>query len=125
MDVFGALSDPVRRDLLVALAEGPSRVADLAARHAISRPAISRHLRHLAEAGLVTAEQHGRERHQVLRHEALEPVRDLLVALTGEGHRELFPPGTLDALDTEVRRTRRERRTSDRAPRTGAGKETA
>lgn len=74
MDVFTALADPVRRDLLVQLAAGPVRVADLAAARPISRPAVSRHLRVLTQAGLVEAEEHGRERHYLLRRVGLEPV---------------------------------------------------
>ena len=59
MDPFAALADPVRRQLLDRLARGPARVVDLAADHAISRPAISRHLRVLGEAGLVAGERPG------------------------------------------------------------------
>ena len=51
MDVFAALADPVRRSLLGRLAGGPARVVDLAAGLPISRPAVSRHLRLLPEAG--------------------------------------------------------------------------
>jgi len=39
VDVFAALADPVRRDLLARLADGPARVVDLARAHPISRPA--------------------------------------------------------------------------------------
>ena len=46
-------------------------MVDLAADHAISRPAISRHLRLLSEAGLVTAEDRGRERHYRLERTGL------------------------------------------------------
>ena len=74
MDAFAALADPVRRDLLDRLARGPARVVDLAADHEISRPAISRHLRVLGEAGLVTAEERGRERHYRLERSGLAPV---------------------------------------------------
>ena len=63
MDVFEAIADPLRRDLLRALAQGPARVVDLASEHPVSRPAISRHLRLLGEAGLVSAEGRGRENH--------------------------------------------------------------
>jgi DNA-binding transcriptional ArsR family regulator len=63
MDAFAALPDPVRRDLVRRLAAGPARVVDLAADHPVSRPAISKHLRLLTEAGLATAEDRGRERH--------------------------------------------------------------
>ncbi|MBV7338674.1 metalloregulator ArsR/SmtB family transcription factor [Chloroflexi bacterium TSY] len=57
---FHALSDPARRDLIVTLSKGPQTAGALAAPHNISRPAISRHLRVLRDAGLVTAEIHGR-----------------------------------------------------------------
>ncbi|GAA1935978.1 ArsR/SmtB family transcription factor [Nocardioides hwasunensis] len=111
MDPFVALADPVRRDLVVRLAGGPARVVDLAAEHPISRPAISRHLRLLAEAGLVTADDLGRERHYRLERAGLQPVADLLVAL-----RETPVPPIADAdfdgLDLEVRRTGRDRRSS-------------
>jgi DNA-binding transcriptional ArsR family regulator len=108
MDVFEALADPVRRDLLRQLVAGPTRVVDLAAAHPISRPAISRHLRVLGDAGLVHATDHGRERHYALDATPLVGVRDLLDAL---GPRRPSITGQhLDALDTEVRRTTRDRR---------------
>lgn len=108
MDAFAALADPVRRELLEELASGPARVTDLARRHPISRPAISRHLRVLAAAGLVDVEERGRERHFSLRAEGLTPVSALLrrLALGGAPVTER----SLDALDTEVRRTSRDRR---------------
>ncbi|WP_106253733.1 ArsR/SmtB family transcription factor [Allonocardiopsis opalescens] len=51
--VFEALADPVRRRLLELVAERERTAGELAAEFAISRPAVSRHLRVLAEAGLV------------------------------------------------------------------------
>lgn len=110
MDPFAALADPVRRDLVVRLARGAARVVDLTAEHDISRPAISRHLRVLAEAGLVSAEDRGRERHYRLEPDGLRPVADLLATLD----RRPVPPVSdrmFDGLDLEVRRTGRERRT--------------
>lgn len=109
MDVFGALADPLRRSVLGRLAAGPSRVVDLAAAYDVSRPAVSKHLRLLSEAGLVTATVHGRERHYALRRDALAPVRALLAELDGSPPAPLSTH-VLDALDTEVRRTVRERR---------------
>ena len=108
MDVFAALADPVRRGLLETLSAGPARVVDLAATRSISRPAVSRHLRLLGDAGLAVAEERGRERHYRLVPAAATPVRDYLDRLT------VPPTGridetTLDALDLEVRRTVRER----------------
>ncbi len=106
MDVYAALADPVRRSLLRAVVAGPARVVDLAAEQAISRPAVSRHLRLLGEAGLVQAQTRGRERRYRLTPSGLDPVRQLLGELEGSGPR--FTEQHLAALDLEVRRTVRE-----------------
>lgn len=111
MDAFDALADPVRRELLAAVSGGPMRVVDLAAGHVITRPAVSRHLRLLIEAGLVDAEDRGRERHYRLRPQALSEVRRFLDRLERNGLPEPLSPNALDALDTEVRRASRDRRT--------------
>lgn len=108
MDPFIALADPIRRDLLRALASGPARVVDLASRHPISRPAVSKHLRLLTEAGLATVEDRGRERHYALARAGLDPVRALVDELGGR--RPPVPESAFDALDLEVRRTVRDRR---------------
>jgi len=113
VDVYAALADPVRRSLLEELASGPVRVVDLAASRAISRPAVSKHLRGLAEAGLVAASDHGRERHYALTPAGLAPVAALVERLVLG--RTPVTANALDALATEVRRTSRDRRTS--APR--------
>jgi DNA-binding transcriptional ArsR family regulator len=113
VDVFAALADPVRRELLDAVAAQPMRVVDLADRQSISRPAISRHLRLLTEAGLLDVEQHGRERHYALRTEPLRHVRGYLDQLDGPDLPARLTTGALDALDTEVRRTSRDRRRAD------------
>ena len=109
MDAFAALADPVRRDLLRRLAPGPARVVDLAAEHPISRPAISRHLRLLTEAGL--ADRRGP------RPRAALPARPRRARARAGPARPSSPPSTppiaermLDGLDLEVRRTGRDRR---------------
>ncbi|MDT0212749.1 metalloregulator ArsR/SmtB family transcription factor [Rothia sp. ARF10] len=107
MDVFSALADPVRRDLVRRLARGSARVVDLTEEHPISRPAVSRHLRVLGEAGLVAADDVGRERHYRLVPSGLSPVADYLASLAPEPR---FDESVLDGLDLEVRRTVRERR---------------
>ena len=106
MDIFGALADPVRRSLLAELAGEPCRVVDLAASRPISRPAVSKHLRLLLEAGAVTVRDEGRERYYALDRTALAPVA---AYVTGLATRPVSDQA-LDALDTEVRRTSRERR---------------
>jgi DNA-binding transcriptional ArsR family regulator len=111
VDVFGALADPVRRSLLVELAGGPRRVVDLAAHRPISRPAVSKHLRLLGEAGLVEAAERGRERHYRLRAEGLVPAEEFLAGLARGPLGSPAFAQALDALDTEVRRTVRGRRT--------------
>lgn len=52
--VFAALSDPIRRDLVARLAEGDATVGELAAPHAVSLQSVSKHLRVLETAGLVS-----------------------------------------------------------------------
>lgn len=52
--IFGALADPIRRAMLSQLARGEATVGELSAPHAVSAPAISRHLRVLEAAGLIT-----------------------------------------------------------------------
>ncbi|EGD55923.1 ArsR/SmtB family transcription factor [Gordonia neofelifaecis] len=110
MDVFAALADPVRRSLLLRLRRGSARVVDLAADHSISRPAVSKHLRILTDAGLVDAVPSGRERHYHLVSSGVDPVQSYLDQL-----RRAAPPipeHALDGLDIEVRRTSRECRST-------------
>ena len=81
-------------------------MVDLAAAHAVSRPAISKHLRLLTEAGLASVEDRGRERHYSLDRSGLAPVSRLLDELRPTPP---YADASLDGLDLEVRRTVRER----------------
>jgi DNA-binding transcriptional ArsR family regulator len=117
MDVFAAIADPVRRDLLRRLSAGSARVADLAAGRPISRPAVSKHLRVLSDAGLVDAVDVGRERHYRARPDALGPLAAFLAELAPAAAPEPpVTPAMLDALDLEVRRAGRDRHERRRAP---------
>lgn len=58
---FRALADRTRREIVEALGAGPRAVHDLAGRFDMSRPAVSKHLRVLREAGLVALEPSGKE----------------------------------------------------------------
>ncbi|WP_256842751.1 ArsR/SmtB family transcription factor [Ornithinimicrobium cryptoxanthini] len=115
MNIFAAIADPVRRSLLEQLArEGPTRVVDLTRGRGISRPAVSRHLRVLGDAGVVRAIDQGRERHFELVTDALAEVSDWTATLTAASASAPQPPVAehhLDALGLEVRRTVRERGT--------------
>jgi DNA-binding transcriptional ArsR family regulator len=75
-DVFGAISHPARRRMLDLLLDADRSVNTIAGHFEISRPAVSQHLRILLDAGLVTEERHGRERHYRLVPQRLSPVRD-------------------------------------------------
>jgi DNA-binding transcriptional ArsR family regulator len=72
--VFGALADPTRRAILTRLAEGEATVAQLAAPFSVSQPAISKHLKVLEHAGLVS-----RTRRATARLSRLEagPLREV------------------------------------------------
>ncbi|HEY6276811.1 MAG TPA: metalloregulator ArsR/SmtB family transcription factor [Streptosporangiaceae bacterium] len=72
--VFGALADPTRRAILTRLADGEATVAELAAPFAMSQPAVSRHLRVLEDAGLITRTRRATAR---LSHLQAEPLRDV------------------------------------------------
>ncbi|MBH0774983.1 metalloregulator ArsR/SmtB family transcription factor [Nocardia bovistercoris] len=105
-DVAGAISDPVRRQIMELLHGRRLTAGEIASRFDISRPAISRHLRVLRECGLVRDEVRGRERYYVLD---AEPLAELLAWIGRVRGREPWS-ARLDAFETEVYRTRRERR---------------
>jgi len=71
--VFGALADPTRRAILARLAEGDLAVRDLAAPFPVSQPAISRHLKVLEGAGLISRSRRATAR---LSHLEAEPLRE-------------------------------------------------
>lgn len=75
-DVFDAIASPVRRAILDLLQQGARPVHDVAASFAMTRPAVSQHLRVLRQAGLVTEERVGRERHYRLDARPLRTVTD-------------------------------------------------
>ncbi|WP_035854534.1 metalloregulator ArsR/SmtB family transcription factor [Cryptosporangium arvum] len=105
MSVWEALADPVRREILAGLREGAATAGAIAARFAISRPAVSRHLRVLRDAGLASSEVRGQERVYHLAAAPLAEVDAWLRRVTPA--RRPSPAERLDALETELRRGRR------------------
>jgi DNA-binding transcriptional ArsR family regulator len=105
-DVADAIADPVRREILVMLRQAPLTAGEIAGRFAISRPAVSRHLRVLRESGLVRDEQSGRHRRYSLIHTRLGPLAAWLAQF--DTQRSDWTR-RLAALETEVHRTRRDR----------------
>jgi DNA-binding transcriptional ArsR family regulator len=73
-DVFAALANPTRRELLRLLLDGPRPVQALAANFDMRRPSVSEHLKVLRDAGLVAGRRHGRQHLYELRAEPLREV---------------------------------------------------
>src|SRR5258708_33825204 len=76
--VFRAISDPTRREILGILRSGPCAVGEIAKNFRMSRPAVSKHLRLLSAAGLVTTRQAGTWRLCGLNAKPLRAVNDWL-----------------------------------------------
>lgn len=90
--VLSALADPTRRRVVQLLREGPLRAGELAAASGTSAPVMSRHLRVLLKAGIVTDERGGddaRARIFWLRPEAVTPLRDWLDELQAAADEQL------------------------------------
>jgi DNA-binding transcriptional ArsR family regulator len=83
-DPFEALGDPNRRAIVELLGGGDRSVRELADALPISRPAVSRHLRLLKEAGLVVEEPRGTRRVYRLHDQGVEAVRGYLERVWGE-----------------------------------------
>ncbi|HLU59184.1 MAG TPA: metalloregulator ArsR/SmtB family transcription factor [Pseudonocardia sp.] len=113
MDAFTVLADPLRREVVEMLADGPVTAGEIAARFPVTRPAVSRHLRVLRESGLVASEVRGQHRVYTLRREGLVELDRWLDRFRPLAPVEAAPAGPaarLDALDTELHRGRRVRR---------------
>ncbi|MBA2276784.1 MAG: metalloregulator ArsR/SmtB family transcription factor [Chloroflexia bacterium] len=104
--VFGALADPTRRAILLRLTEGDANVAELAAPFRVSQPAISRHLKVLERAGLISRR---RRRTARLSHLEAEPLREATAWLAR--YREYWDESfeRLDALLATVQEDRTDR----------------
>jgi DNA-binding transcriptional ArsR family regulator len=74
--LFGALADPTRRAIVHLLAAGSVGVLELARAFPISQPAVSKHLRVLEDAGLVSRQRSGRQRLCTLEPRSLRAVAD-------------------------------------------------
>ena len=78
--VFGALADPTRRSILARLTQGEATVAELVAPFEMSQPAISRHLKVLERAGLITRTRRATARLSHLRAKPLQDATEWLTA---------------------------------------------
>jgi DNA-binding transcriptional ArsR family regulator len=97
---FGALADGTRRAILRRLAKGEATVGELAGPFQVSRPAISKHLRVLEQAGLVHRARDGRMSRCALNATALREAAEWV-----DWYR-VFWMGRLDALAHHIERSR-------------------
>jgi DNA-binding transcriptional ArsR family regulator len=75
-DTFSALAHPLRREIIERLSQGPATVGEVTSDFAVSKPTISRHLRMLEEAGVVSRVIVGRSHRLGLRSEALADAEE-------------------------------------------------
>ncbi len=74
MDIFTALADPTRRQIIESLATGESSFGELAEKFEMSRPAVSQHLKVLRDAGMVTSRADAQRRIYRLNDDSLDEV---------------------------------------------------
>lgn len=100
-DVFNAVAEPRRRQIVDLLAGGERSVTDLVAALGLPQPLVSKHLRVLREVGLVGVRSDGRQRVYRLNAGGLRPVYDWV-----KDYRELWSErlGRMDAIVEELKR---------------------
>ncbi|GGM18876.1 ArsR/SmtB family transcription factor [Nakamurella endophytica] len=103
-DVFNAIAEPQRREILVLLRAGERPVTDVAHELGMTQPGASKHLRVLREVGLVRDRKAGKQRLYGLDAQGLRPVREWI------GGFEAFWNETFDQLDEYVQRMHQEDR---------------
>jgi len=91
--IFAALADPTRRAILSRLADGQASVAEIGAPFDISQPAVSRHLKVLERAGLISRGFDEQRRPAMLKSENMAAAVDWLAEFRD------FWDGSLDRLD--------------------------
>ena len=94
--VFGALADPTRRAILARLAEGPASVNEIAAPFEMTLPAVSKHLKVLERAGLISRGRQAQWRPCKLEAEPLREASDFL------GRYRKFWEESYDKLDAHL-----------------------
>lgn len=97
MDTFVVLADPTRRQIIESLCHGERAFGALAERFAISRPAVSQHLKVLRDAGIVSVRRDAQRRIYRLRKDGLRDVDEWLEKVRG------FWAGRLDQLEQVLR----------------------
>jgi len=104
---FAALADPTRRAILARLASGETSVTELAEPFAMSLPAVSKHLKVLERAGLITRRREAQWRRSRLEASPLKDAADWLE------HYRRFWEGSLDRLGDYLREIQQEDKQDD------------
>jgi DNA-binding transcriptional ArsR family regulator len=79
LDPFQAIADPSRRQILMMLTKDKLSINSLAGNFDMSRPAVSKHVKVLYEAGLILIKDQGRERYCELKPDGFDVIKDWLV----------------------------------------------
>ena len=115
-DVFQAIADPTRREIINMLAHQKLNLNAVAENFEVSRPAISKHIKILTECGLVIISQQGRERHCEVRLQKLIEVSDWV-----EQYRQFWNK-KLDALENYLNQLQAKGKTKTKSKRHGKKK---
>jgi DNA-binding transcriptional ArsR family regulator len=78
LDAFQVIADPSRRQMLVMLSKDSMTINSLAENFDMSRPAVSKHVKILCDAGFISIKDIGRERHCVLKQDGFNEVQDFI-----------------------------------------------
>lgn len=105
---FGALAHPIRRGILARLAKGEATVTELAKPYHVSAPAITKHMRILEEAGMLSRRRDGREHHCRLETKRMQEAEHWIE------HYIQFWEGSLDRLDTYLQKMQAKEKAHDR-----------
>ncbi|MFY0630784.1 MAG: winged helix-turn-helix transcriptional regulator [Flavobacteriaceae bacterium] len=84
-DVYQAIADPIRRDIIKLLMKDTMNINEVAKNYEISRPAVSKHLKILNECGIININKKGRERLCKVKPKMLKPAHTWI-----DQYKELF-----------------------------------
>ena len=107
MEVFEAIAQPTRREILRLLADGERSAGSVASEFSVTQPAISQHLKTLREAGLVSERRDGTRRLYSVRPDGFEELHGFLAELLPAGLQRLKRAAEDDARKGRGRDARR------------------
>ena len=107
MEVFEAIAQPKRREILRLLAEGERSAGEVASRFAVTQPAISQHLTVLKKAGLISERRDGTRRLYSVRPEGLDDLHSFLAEVLPARLERLERAAEAEERRSGARRARR------------------